>query len=218
MGDRRKGDRRAPEEGVIRIQKKNIMIYVVVIAFLILAIILNIISWKKYFKTREEFNTVIDHIYNDETNNTTNTEASSNITETSNNYSCDISINGNKERVKPGESIEYELKASNIRAEGGIKTFEAFLDYDSNVLDCQVESDKDGKWMRSGLLEGYLTMDKANLEASAEDQIIAKITVTPKDTISDGEYHVKLTNIKFTSGDNQTFEAADNDIKIIVKQ
>ena len=31
MGDRRKGDRRAPEEGVIKIQKKNILCHMEII-------------------------------------------------------------------------------------------------------------------------------------------------------------------------------------------
>ena len=35
MGDRRKGDRRAPEDGVIKIQKKNILAYTVLTAVLI---------------------------------------------------------------------------------------------------------------------------------------------------------------------------------------
>ena len=215
MGDRRKGDRRAPEEGVIRIQKKNVWVYGIVIAFLIFAIILNIISWSAYINSKNQYNTLIDHYYNGESDNSNNTEVSKNV-ESSNNYSCDVSANANKKSIKPGETIEYEVKVSNINAAEGIKAFETYIEYDTNLLDCSVKSNEDANWSKIGFLEGYLTMNKSDLNASADDQVIAKIVFTAKANISAGNHEISLKNIRFTSGDEQTFKVADKNINITV--
>ncbi|MBR0427967.1 MAG: hypothetical protein IJK18_07210 [Clostridia bacterium] len=214
MGDRRKGDRRAPEEGVIKIQKKNIWIYGLVIALLIFAIVLNIISWSAYFKSKSQYNTLVDHYYNGDTNNTRSTTETKKSVE-NNNYSCNISINGDKKSIKPGESIEYEVKISNINAGQGIRSFETYIDYDSNLFDCKVISNEEENWSKIGFLEGYLTMVKSD-DVSTEDQVIAKIVFTAKSNVSAGSYKTSLNNIKFTSGDSQIFSIADNNINIKV--
>ena len=216
MGDRRKGDRRAPEEGVIRIQKKNVWVYGIVIAFLIFAIILNIISWSAYINSKNQYNTLIDHYYNGESDNSNNTETTTNNTEINNNYTCDISINGNKTSIKPGDSVEYEIRVSNINAGDGIKAIETYIDYDTNLFDCSVRSNEDANWSKIGFLEGYLTMNKSDLNASADDQVIAKIVFTAKANISAGNHEISLKNIRFTSGDEQTFKVADKNINITV--
>lgn len=216
MGDRRKGDRRAPEEGVIRIQKKNVWVYGIVIAFLIFAIILNIISWSAYINSKNQYNTLIDHYYNGESDNSNNTETTTNNTEINNNYTCDISINGNKTSIKPGDSVEYEIRVSNINAGDGIKAIETYIDYDSSIFDCKVESNDENGWLKTGFLEGYLTMYKSDLNASKDEQVIAKIVLTAKADVSAGNYNVTLNNIKFTSGDDQIFKVADNNINIKV--
>ena len=215
MGDRRKGDWRAPEEGVIRIQKKNAWAYGIVIAFLIFAIILNIISWSAYFKSRGQYNTLVDHYYNDDSTSSDNTETAQNVNIT-NNYTCDISINGNKTSIKPGESIEYEISVSNINAGDGIKAFETYIDYDQSLFDCSVKSNEEANWSKSGYLEGYLTMYKSDLNANKDDQVIAKIVFTAKSNVVAGNYQVTLNNIKFISGDEQTFRVVDNNINIKV--
>lgn len=215
MGDRRKGDRRAPEEGVIRIQKKNALVYGIVIFFLILAVVLNIISWSAYFKSKSQYNTVIEHIYNGDSNNASSTTETTKTVE-NNNYSCDVSINGDKTSIKPGETIEYEIMVSNINAGEGIKAFETYIDYDSNLFDCSVKSNEESNWTKSGYLEGYLTMYKSDLNASKDDQVVAKITFTAKSNVAADTYKVALKNIKFTSGDEQTFMVVDNNIDIKV--
>ena len=213
MGDRRKGDRRAPEEGVIRIQKKNVGIFGVVIGALVFAIILNIMSWSAYLKYKNQYNTLIDNYYNGDNNNDSTETAK--VVESTNNYTCDISINGNKTSIKPGETIEYEIKASNINAGEGINAFEAYIDYDSNIFDCKVKSNEDENWSKTGFLEGYLTMNKLD-DANTDDQVIAKIVFTAKSGISAGSYKATLNSIKFTSGDDQVFKVADNNIEIKV--
>ena len=189
MGDRRKGDRRAPEEGVIRIQKKNVWVYGVLIAIFILAVVLNIVTWSAYITNKREYNTLIDHYYNGDSNdNSNNIENNAESVENSNNYSCDLDINANKKSIKAGESIEYEIKVSNINASEGIKAFETYINYDSNLFNCTVKSNEE----------------------------IAKIVFTAKNDITANNYKVNFTKNKFTAGDDQVFEVADNSIEIKV--
>lgn len=217
MGDRRKGDRRSPEEGVIKIQKKSVWISTVLIVILIGTIVLNIVTWSLYLQMRKRYNTVIDHYYNEDTNNNSrnisNTAKTKN--EENNKYTCDISINGNKKSIKPGEEIEYEIRVSNINAEKGIKSFESYIDYDSNIFDCKVVSNEEKNWSKIGFIEGYLTLYKSE-NINAEDQKIVKLVFTAKSEVSSKEYKVALKNMKFTTADDQIFKVADSDIEIKV--
>ena len=216
MGDRRKGDRRAPEEGVIRIQKKNVLVYGVLIAIFILAVVLNIVTWYAYITNKREYNTLIDHYYNGDSNdNSNNIENNVESVENSNNYSCDLDINANKKSIKAGESIEYEIKVSNINASEGIKAFETYINYDSNLFNCTVKSNEEENWTKVGFLEGYLTMVK-NENVNLEDQEIAKVVFTAKTDISANNYKVSFEKNKFTAGDDQVFEVADNSVEIKV--
>ena len=215
MGDRRKGDRRAPEDGVIKIQKKNIGIYAILIIMLIFAIALNIVLWFSYIKYKNQYNILLDHYYNDKSNiNNTSNEKDMGV---KNNYTCEITIKEDTKN-KTNESITYEVNVSKITAREGIKSFETYIDYDSNVFDCKVESDDGDEWSKSAFLEGYLTMNKSNFEASSQDQVIAKITFITKKGVSTNNYQAKLTNIKFITGDNQVFEVGDRNIDIKLEQ
>ena len=215
MGDRRKGDRRAPEEGVIKIQKKNVWVYGVLITIFILAVVLNIVTWSAYITNKKEYNTLIDHYYNGDSNNNNNIENNVESVENSNNYSCNLDINANKKSIKAGESIEFEIKVSNINASEGIKAFETYINYDSNLFDCIVKSNEEENWTKVGFLEGYLTMVK-NENVNFEDQKIAKVVFTAKEDITPNIYKVNFTKNKFTVGDDQVFEVADNSIEIKV--
>ena len=53
MADRRQGDRREPEKGVIKIQFKDAVIYVVLAAIIIISIIFNIVLGIKLHHYRE---------------------------------------------------------------------------------------------------------------------------------------------------------------------
>lgn len=123
-------------------------------------------------------------------------------------YTCDVSLLGNKTEVKKGESITILVKATNIDAGEGIGTFNATLEFDKDVFDCKVLGDDEGKWQVTAFIENDITMNKTNLEASAEDQTIAKIVLTAKSDAEVGKYPFKLTKIQFSTGP-ETFEVSD---------
>lgn len=214
MGDRRKGDRRAPEEGVFKIQKKNLWIYLVLIVVLIGAVVLNVYTWSAYIQQRKKYDTIIDHYYNDDSNSSDVTTMSDE--ENSNGYTCDFSINGEKTSVKAGESLEYELSILNIKADTGIKAFETFIDYDENVFDCKVKSNEEDNWSKIGFLEGALTMYK-NENVNKDDQTIVKVVLTAKDSATAGNYKVSFKNIRLTAEDEKSFKLEDSSIDIKIK-
>lgn len=123
-------------------------------------------------------------------------------------YSCDVSLLGNKTEVKKGEAITILVKVTNIEAGEGIGTFNGTLEYDKNVFDCKVLGDDDGKWQVTAFIENDITMNKTNLEASAEDQTIAKIILTAKSDATAGKYPFKLTKMQFSTGP-ETFDVSD---------
>ena len=85
-------------------------------------------------------------------------------------YSCDISLEGDNATIKTGETIEYEVKVSNIKAEDGIILFNAELDYDTNAFDCKIESGDD--WNLNGMIENVVTLSRKDLMPNLENQTI----------------------------------------------
>lgn len=67
MADRRQGDRREPEKGVIKIPFKDAVIYVVLAAIIIISIVFNIVLAIKLHHYRElyEESTFVDTIDDD---------------------------------------------------------------------------------------------------------------------------------------------------------
>ena len=47
MADRRQGDRRDKENGIIRIKLKDAVIYIILIAIIVVSLIANIVQYKK---------------------------------------------------------------------------------------------------------------------------------------------------------------------------
>ena len=130
-------------------------------------------------------------------------------------YSCTVVITGDKEEIKAGESVTYEIKATEINAaEGGIEGFETTIEYDSEVFSCKVDTAEDGKWMKTGMLENYLTMYRTDLLPNSEDQVIALVTFTAKADASAGEKSISFTKMKFTMGDSNSLSVDDKPITI----
>ena len=64
MGDRRKGDRRSREEGVLKVDTKKAWIFGTVILAFIASIVLNVVAWSSYFKMKTEYDILVDYHYN----------------------------------------------------------------------------------------------------------------------------------------------------------
>lgn len=124
------------------------------------------------------------------------------------NYTCNLLVEGNMQ-IQPGQSTILELKAINIQAETGIISFEALINYNSDVFDCRIETDSDGNWNKTGMIENYLTMTRSDLMPNAQDQVIARIILTAKESAPIGEYQLSISRIKFTMDNDKYFELSD---------
>ncbi len=123
-------------------------------------------------------------------------------------YTCKVALMANKEEVKKGETITILVKVSEIQAGEGIAFFNTLLEYDSNVFDCQVSGDDEGKWQKVSLIEKSLSMNTSDLVAISSDQTIAKIELKAKENAPIGKQTFKLTKMEFSTGQD-TFSVSD---------
>ncbi len=137
-----------------------------------------------------------------------------------NNYTCDFSVSQNKSTVKPGESVEYDLKLSNINAGNGIVLSDFFIEYDSNNFDCKVISYDETKWTINAALNGKYTLSTYGLQPTKESQVFAKAILTAKTNASNNTYQVNFKNVSFTTdeNDNKNIPVAGKNTTIIVQQ
>lgn len=213
MGDRRMGDRRAPEKGVIRIPLKHAIIYILIAAVIIVSVATNIVLLVRLSQYEDLYDELVHEYYDD-------SEVADEVEETEedgNGYDCEVSITGDKEEIKAGETITYEIKATNIEAGDGIKTFEAAIDYDKDVFDCKIETDEEGKWNKVGAIENYIAMSRADLLPSSEDQVIGYVKLTAKENAKADDEEIEFSKMKFTISDNNkndSFELEDAEVAV----
>ena len=214
MGDRRVADRRAPEEGVVKIETKKLVIYLIVAIILSISIIANIILGIICFNYKNSYED-LSKMEDESIEDFANIEDDSLISDETE-YTCDLSLIGDTDKIKAGESITYEVMAENIEAGNGIVMFEALLNYDTDSFDCDVVTDENIEWVKTAFVENYVTMSRSNLTPSNENQTIAKIVLTAKNDIQEGDKVLSINNIKFTSDDDITFTLPDESIDITV--
>ena len=209
MGDRRMGDRRSAEEGVIKIKTQDAIVYLIIAVVIITSVTVNIILGILYNRYKDEYNSLIESDYESDY------EEESEIDE-ANNYTCNVTIEGSKTELKAGEIAEFQIKATDIDAGNGIVMFETSLDYDSDMFECTISGDDSGTWNKLSNMENYVTMSRSDLTPNDENQTIAKITIKAKDNITAGEQEIALTGMKFTADNEKSFTVPDEVIKIQV--
>ena len=210
MGDRRVADRRAPEEGVFKIETKKLIIYSIVGVILLSSIISNIILGILANKYKREYDNIMN--IEDETIDFSEDETSDSESDTEN--TCVFSIEGDVNQIKPGETAEYELKASDISAGSGIIMFESLLEYDSDKLECEIVTDDDSEWTKTALTENYLTLSRKDLLPNSEDQVLGKIRIKAKENVQEGPQTVTFNQIKFTMDNDESFELSEETVSL----
>lgn len=114
---------------------------------------------------------------------------------------CTISLVPNKTQIKPGESVTFEVRATNINDSKGIILFAAYVNYDDNALTFNTANIGGDGW--SGTVsENYISMQRTSLEPSKENQVIAKLTFTAKSNASVANKTIGLENISVTTETN----------------
>ncbi len=130
-------------------------------------------------------------------------------------YTCNVSLESNKTNIKKGESVTILVKATGIQAGEGIASFNAILDYNSNIFECNVSGDDEGNWQKQGLIQNSLSMTRSDLLANSSDQTIAKIVLKAKENASIGKQTFKLTQIEFSTGE-ETFNVTDASAELTI--
>ncbi|MBR3250010.1 MAG: hypothetical protein IKF83_04910 [Clostridia bacterium] len=214
MGDRRVADRRSPEEGVVKLETKKLVIYLIISTILVISIITNIVLGILYSNYKKSYDELI---YGEsDLNDDYSDEIDSSDSDIRDDYTCDLSIVGDKSQIKPGETVTYEIKAENIKAGSGIIIFEALLDYDTDAFDCEIVNDENSQWSKTTFTDDYLTMSRNDLLPNSDNQTIAKITLTAKEDIENGEQSLDISEIRFTADEDASFTIEDKSVPITI--
>ena len=198
--DRRKGDRRELEKGIIKVTVRNMVIYGIIVVIVTAFIVTSIYYIKDRIK--EDSINYGENYYEEEYEYSNTT------------YTCNLSINGDKTELKAGESVIYELKVSDIKAEDGIIMFESLINYNKDVFTCKVINDNDSEWNKTSMIDDYFTMTRNDLIPNSEDQTIAKIEFTVKQNVEPSEQLIEFSEIRFTMDNDQIFGIADEIVSI----
>lgn len=181
-------DRRVSEQGTVKIKKKNLITYLMVIVLIAILTAFGIFYAKNREKNKSLANIKQAH---------------------NNNYSCSLVFEGSQNKIQPGNTATFEIKASDIKAEDGIIMLEGYLDYDYNTFECSVENIEDGKWYKVSMLEEYLTMARNDLLPSSENQTIGKLVIKAREQAKKGSYKITLKNPIFIIENGKDFSIKD---------
>lgn len=132
------------------------------------------------------------------------------------NSNLTLTLELDKTQIKAGETVNILVKVSNIQGEG-IIGFNANVNYNSDIFECTANGDDAGTWTKQGFIENNLTTARTDLEASAENQTIAKLTFKAKADVAIGEQSISLSQIEFVT-ENESYNVADVATKIEIIQ
>lgn len=132
--------------------------------------------------------------------------ASINIKSFAADYTCTLTVEADKTKIKAGESVTLSIKVSNINAGVGIAIFNTTLEYDANVFDVALKADDAGAWTNTKI-ENSLTFTKADYEATTKDQEIGKVVLTAKKDVNVGEQKITFKKNEFSEA--TTFSVPD---------
>lgn len=132
------------------------------------------------------------------------------------NSNLTLTLESDKTQIKAGETVNILVKVSNIQGEG-IIGFNANVNYNSDIFECTANGDDAGTWTKQGFIENNLTTTRTDLEASAENQTIAKLTFKAKADVAIGEQSISLSQIEFVT-ENESYNVADVATKIEIIQ
>ena len=214
MGDRRVADRRSPEEGVVKLETKKLVIYLIISTLLVISIITNIILGILYSNYKKSYDELINGESDLDEDYLEDTDSS--YSDVHDEYTCDLSIIGDKTQIKPGEAITYEIRAENIKAGSGIIIFEALLDYDTDAFTCEIVNDENSEWSKTTFTDDYLTMSRNDLLPNSENQTIAKLVLTAKEDIEDVDQSLDFNEIRFTADGDASFTIEDKSVPITI--
>lgn len=132
------------------------------------------------------------------------------------NNSCTLSLDANTTSIEAGKEVTVLLKVSNITGDG-IVAFNANIEYDSNIFTCKSNADDEGTWKEQSFLEKNLMMTRSDLEASTDNQTVAKLVFKAQDNAQIGKTTIKVSNIEFVT-DNSSFKIDDVSLDINIKE
>lgn len=182
MSDRRMGERRSPEKGIIKLPLKKLLIWVIVVAIILILVISNIIFLIMYSNTKKE----LDLYTGDD-----NKEYVENVGQ------YEVHIDADKKEISAGETINFNIRinVNNTNGQGVIMLETLFL-YNTEFFDCKISGFTSNNWELKYILNNYFIVSKKDLIPSYENEIVATASFTSKKDIKSSEQTISFDKLK----------------------
>ncbi|MBR3325475.1 MAG: hypothetical protein IKG14_05480 [Clostridia bacterium] len=203
MADRRIGERRAPEKGIIKIPLKRMILYLIFAIILLSSVVGNIILSIMYSEAKKEMDFYTGSY-------------TSEITENESPY--EVHVEADKEQISPGETVNFNIsvKVNDPNSKGVIMLESMFL-YDTEYFDCKVIGATSNNWEIKYILNNYFIANKKDLLPSYGDEIVAKVSFTAKKKSSKAEQTISFEQFKITTENEEKVEFPAQSVSVIIK-
>lgn len=128
---------------------------------------------------------------------------------------CELEFKKSAESIAPGGVIELTLAVSNIQG-NGIAGISGVIEYDADLFE-KVEYEDTTNWEKPSLIDTAIDIFTKSLSNEKDDQDVFKMILTTKESVSTGNYDVKLKNIEITTEDD-VYTIDDVEAKIVIKE
>ena len=128
---------------------------------------------------------------------------------------CELEFKKSAESIAPGGVIELTLAVSNIQG-NGIAGVSGVMEYNPDLFE-KVEYEDTTNWEKPALIDSAIDVFTKSLSNEKDDQDVFKMILTTKESISTGNYDVKLKNIEITTEDD-VYTIDDVEAKIVIKE
>lgn len=127
---------------------------------------------------------------------------------------CKISLSPKATSVAPGETIDIELKMSNIIDADGLAAYSAKVTFDTNAFTYSKITGY-GEWETPTYNEGNIVATVSNGNGQTTDQTFAILTLKVNDNITDGNYKVSISDIEMSNGlETLSVSSAEATVKV----
>ena len=128
---------------------------------------------------------------------------------------CKIKLVPKSTTVEPGETIDINIKMSDITATDGLAAYSAKVTFDTEAFTYSKISGS-GEWETPIYNEGNIVATVTSGNGQKENQTIGVLTLKVKSDAKEGKYKVAISDIEVSDGIN-TFEVSAVEKEITVK-
>ena len=203
MSDRRMGERRAPEKGVIKLSLRKMVMWIVIGVIITVLIITNVILAILYSNTKKELDFYVD-------------SGSEENIETATTY--EVHVEPDRDQIGSDETVNFNISVKlNESNSQGIIMLESMFLYNTEYFDCKVNGFTSNDWELKYILNNYFIVSKKDMLPSYENEIVAKVSFTAKKNVKPSEQTISFETFKLITEDNDEIDFPAQSFLVSVK-